>query len=914
MPSKFFFSLLKAKRAREEITMLKTDDGRQLESEEDIMRELFAYYSRLFKQDTITEADRRLRMEVLTNTSKKLSREQNGTLNKQPEREEVRAILSSMPREKSPGLDGMTIETVEALGEQAENDVLPVALAFWNGEEITWKQKQRVIKLLPKEGDAHLIKNWRPISLLNLAYKEWCNKSKQKILFVKLDFEKAYDRVGHEYLWQTMEAMNISEKFIRLTRGLVEGATSKLHINGFFSKEIILERGVRQGCPLAPLLFAIATQPLMLILREKEAAGKLQGLKIKGQKSMLHTLFADDSGVMIGAEQQNFEELHDAVRIYERISGAKLNLKKSTVIPLGASETPDWLTQTGCHIAKRGEIVRYLGFPIGRGITEEEQKDYIVGKMKKKLSNWKFSALSFTGRAVALKHIIRSTPIHLIACLNLQKQSLVDMEAVCRCYLWGKNKDGANKISLIAWNEIQKGKHEGGLGMHDFIMTSKALRSKQMGKMFTANDEEWTWAAEQLIRSVKAKGKEARERRDWSIQEILILQSPSKVPAAPTASGLLNVWKTLRRKLELDQNSLMDAGMRTNKYLKLAESQSWLSREEKVTCQQMLHTTNCTTLSDWKRWSQQNNTGRDHIARRTGDKLNITSAEGEKIEDLDWKWRPKTKEYRGWNQPTKVWKALMREQSTSAHRFNKKWARNESDRKWGKRLRNVWRSPFPDSDKIWLWRVLQHGIPTLERIEMWGHGDGKCMRCHNAKETIDHLLIDCPESQKGWNEWKQQSGSDMRHLTGDFIDRLDVAWKHSSWAHAAILLKLIWNIWMDRNASTYNAQQRTTPIRVSVMQAVSMLEAIAGRPRSNVKTERKIRDSYEEIRRDFNLSAEQEVPCEVMDDARDKDRSTHEGGNARNAEIPSNSHEHGEGSDEANQNTNTDTIARRESG
>ncbi|KAL3678974.1 hypothetical protein R1sor_021930 [Riccia sorocarpa] len=720
-----------------------------------------------------------------------------------------------------------------------------------------------------------------------LAFKagqEWCEKSNQQVLIVKLDFEKAYDRVGHEYLWQTMAAMEIDEKFIKLTQGLVEGATSKLHVAGTFSKEIVLERGVRQGCPLAPLLFSIATQPLMLILREKEREGKLTGLHIKGQKTMLHSLFADDSGVMVKAEAENFNELQEAVRIYKRISGAKLNLRKSTIIPLGLSEIPDWLQRTGCHIARKGEIIRYLGFPIGWGITEEEQKDFVMGKMKKKLNNWKFRRLSFSGRVVALKHVVRCVPIHLLACLNLQKQTFDDMESICRTYLWGISKTGTSKVPLIAWAEVQRGKHAGGLGLADFRTTSKALRLKQIAKMFTHPDEDWIGAAEQLIRSTNSRGRDARERRDWLLQEVLLLNHPIKIPKAPTLTGLLEAWKLARGKLILDDQYVVSKCWQTSKILKLAISQKWITQEEYQSSTNVLRREGIQTAEEWKRWSEVNTGEAENRTKALGRSLCRPGDEEIKIQDMDWKWRPKTKEYTGWNQPTGIWKALLSMQANSSARLNSKWSRQESDRKWGKRLKKLWHSPLPNKERMWIWKTLQHCLPTLDRISKWGHGNGKCKRCNRTKEDMDHLLTDCMESQKQWAEW-QRSTEDTNlawKQPGDFISKLDEAWSHRSWAKEALLHKVCWNLWLHRNASTYGDTKSPTPIRVAAVQAIFMLEALKPMSGDHEKAELKIRMSIDELKITFNLSTENTET--LADMAGDQEETTRRHENSENGQ------------------------------
>ncbi|KAL3697862.1 hypothetical protein R1sor_011938 [Riccia sorocarpa] len=72
-PLKFYFQLLKAKRAKDEITCLKAENGDMLTSKEAIMRELHMYYTKLFKEEMLTDPDMRKLDEVLNLVDSKVT-------------------------------------------------------------------------------------------------------------------------------------------------------------------------------------------------------------------------------------------------------------------------------------------------------------------------------------------------------------------------------------------------------------------------------------------------------------------------------------------------------------------------------------------------------------------------------------------------------------------------------------------------------------------------------------------------------------------------------------------------------------------------------------------------------------------------------------------------------------------------
>ncbi|KAL3678477.1 hypothetical protein R1sor_021433 [Riccia sorocarpa] len=773
-PSKFYFQLLKAERAKE-ITCLKAENGDMLTSKEAIMQELHRYYTKLFKEEMLTDPDVRKLDEVLNLVDAKVG-------------------------------------------------------------------------------------------------QEWAKKSKQQTLFVKLDFEKAYDRVSHTYLWKTMASMGISDHFIRLTQGLVTGATSKIFAMGTFSKDIELQRGVRQGCPLAPLLFAIASQPLLLILKQYEKEGRIHGLRINQNRSMLVQLFADDSGVSIKADEDDFEELHNAIRLYERISGAKLNLQKSTVIPWGMETIPDWLINKGCKIAQKGETVRYLDFPVGWAISEEDQKMYLLNKVKKRLNFWGYRLLTFQGRAVVLKHILRVIPVYNLACLDFSKAALSKLEAIGRTFLWGSNKEGQPKVPLIAWTKIQAEKKEGGLAICSFEVLGNAMRMQQVTKIITAPNEEWVMAASALITQAQAHRADIREVQGWQVVDRLLLNAPKRVTNAPVTTALLKTWsraKKARRSIDGQsfrktgqwastlhwQNNNVGSRRRIRRFSEGhvgGRGLDWQDKARRSTNSEILDVETRITLEHWSQFQ-------------------VVRDPNLKIEDMGWYWQPARQPYTGWSLHTKIWKAIVKDGQEQSAYQNYNWTRSDTERRWKKRMAKIWKSNLQFRDRVWLWKVCQLGIPTMERVAKWGKGSNMCIRCNQTVESVSHLFVSCAKARTKWIEYADKcKGSDWELvIDGDLVELIDSAMKGNKPHKLALCTKILWQIWLERNSKTYAQEEKHIPVFVTASMATETLTAQSRFTKPDSKAMATLKSAIEEIRRCFPPLEENATTVNMEDTQRE---------------------------------------------
>ncbi|KAL3697371.1 hypothetical protein R1sor_011447 [Riccia sorocarpa] len=542
--------------------------------------------------------------------------------------------------------------------------------------------------------------------------QEWAQVTNQNTIFVKLDFMKEYDRVAHGFLWDTLATVGMGEETVQRIKGLVVGGSSEIHINGDFMEEISIERGVRQGCPLAPLLFAMTTQPLMRTLREEEAQGNIQGLNIGDGKSLLHQLFADDTGICITAEEAQFDKLKEVIRDFEVASGASLNLQKSIVMQMRPGPPQMWMEDSGCEVAGPGKKFVYLGVSTSTPIDEKTIADEIVQKMLKKLKHWSNRLLSWPSKTILLRHVLAATPLYQLLSVGLSKDGLEALERLCRNFLWG-------------WNEE--------------------------GRILEGEDVEWIHLAQSFILRSLRRGSYQRECRQWTTREGLLLLPLTKIAGSPTLTRILSSWFRARRQLEwtgpskeLDgrmtmlQVKMMYQLAETNtlrlvkpvKELGVLRKAGICTLEEAMEVSRRIgwkaHLRNCCIfpeedtllrLEELEVWSRQQLLVRKDIMELDG-----------------WRWKTKPGVFQ-WYWSTKNWRQIMEKVVDFSETMEDKWRSQSQVLQWQQRWRYLWEALISYRRKVWLWRITQRGFFTNSRAAEMGHQDGSCKRCPEQSEV-----------------------------------------------------------------------------------------------------------------------------------------------------------------------------------
>lgn len=247
------------------------------------------------------------------------------------------------------------------------------------------------------------------------------HRKKEDTFRLKLDFEKAFDRIEHDYLHATLENLGFSGRFVEAIKTLIEDVVSCVQFNGTYSLEFELKRGVRQGCPVAQLVFVIATQPFMDFLDHCKREKSYKGIHIDGDRAETYRLFADDMDL-------SFED----DEIFEGALGAKLNIEKSIFVPYYCGgDISLWICRSGCRIAAKGEVIRYLGSPIGHKIMANQARSFCAFLIATKLASWDTNDTSFYSRIVLIKHILHAIPMFLQISSHINKATWKHIENMC---------------------------------------------------------------------------------------------------------------------------------------------------------------------------------------------------------------------------------------------------------------------------------------------------------------------------------------------------------------------------------------------------------------------------------------------------------------------------------------------------
>ena len=154
---------------------------------------------------------------------------------------------------------------------------------------------------------------------------------------VHLDIAKAFDTVRRGYLFRALQALGASHNMISFVRLLLTDTFASAHVNGVESQPFRFEAGVRQGCPLSPLVFLLSPQGLSCWLEKARQGpdGRTMGITM-GRRTYVSSHLADDTTVYLSPPlQPAADTLLTALHSFRLATGQAVNVAKSGILCFG---------------------------------------------------------------------------------------------------------------------------------------------------------------------------------------------------------------------------------------------------------------------------------------------------------------------------------------------------------------------------------------------------------------------------------------------------------------------------------------------------------------------------------------------------------------------------------------------------
>ena len=324
------------------------------------------------------------------------------------EQEVLRAMRRAKPG-RSPGLDGIPADLYCRL----RHSFAPLFSRLFSAIAATGVLPpgfhEGLITIMHKSGDRSDPSNYRPITLLNTDYRLYTlllarrlgpclphiidpeqaafvpgrrvgdnimalqllphllRRSGRWALAVFCDFFKAYDTIDREFLFSALSALGVGDAFNSLIRPLLTDTCARAVVNGFISGPASFLAGVRQGCPLAPLLYLCVAQALHAFLQARGIG--IPDLLPCSQRTTTTGTYADDAQVLLETPAQIADFL-SAMDTFAAATGQRLNPAKSRLLALGVVP-PDLEAVLPPLAARRGlplvDVATALGVPFSNG-------------------------------------------------------------------------------------------------------------------------------------------------------------------------------------------------------------------------------------------------------------------------------------------------------------------------------------------------------------------------------------------------------------------------------------------------------------------------------------------------------------------------------------------------------------------
>lgn len=526
--SRFFHGVTAIRRRKNSFDLLRDANGNWIGDQDQIENIATSYFQDLFAEEGVRIAS------PLNGAFPTLSVENKRMLSKRVTRSDIYNVIRHMNPFKEPGVDGLQAGFFQSqwsfIGESFCNLILDV---FRCPEKVS-ELNDTLITLIPKVEPVESIRNFIPISLCNVSYKvitkilaqrlrslmgslvNPCQssfiphrqsrdniilaqeifhsmrkrKGKKRWMAIKLDLEKAYDRLSWHFIKETLGDIGLPDDFVNLVWQCISTPRMRMLWNGEALNEFSPSRGIWQGNPLSPYLFVLCIEKLFQMITMAVEHNQGHPIQLsRGGPNISHLAFVDDVLLFAEAGVEQIMLMKGILDVFCRVSGQKVSEEKTRIF--FSQNANSNLRQQICDnsgFQVTNDLGKYLGVPILHNRVNRRSFQFILDKVDQRLSNWKVKTLSFAGRLTLTKSVLQSLPSYVMQAAYVPRFICDEIDKKCRSFVWGDTAD-KKRVHLVNWKRLCSLKDWGGLGLRSARAINQTALMKASWHLIKGREE-----------------------------------------------------------------------------------------------------------------------------------------------------------------------------------------------------------------------------------------------------------------------------------------------------------------------------------------------------------------------------------------------------------------------------------------
>ena len=779
---------------KDTITGIETEITKQNEIEQKQKGFFETLYKKGEVDDTIKIDD------FLPNNSqkKKICKETRDKLDGLITLEELTEALEDTSNKSCPGEDGFSYTFYKAFWSVLKYTVLAVANRSLISRKLPTSQRNGIINMIPKgTKDKRYLDNWRPIMLLNCLYKiissvmarrlqqalkeiispdqtgflqdRYINennvitcevledaKKKNKLgLMLAIDFSKAFDCLSHAFIRKSLAHFGFGEKYISYVNTLITDFQAAVLHAGNISDYFKLQRGAKQGDPLAALLFILAVEILSIRLKEDP---DIKHYKMDGTTVKL-ILYADDLNLFMEYDEESLRKAIKILDEFKNMSGLIIQVKKTQVVLLGRKYNES--THKLCRdIDMRwDQKFKLLGLEFNAFSDDNTTVNYDnkLDEIFDEMASWRNKFISIRARKNIVTGLFLSKLTHIAAVLpNLEHKKIKKIESRLYEFIWG----GTAKLER---EEAKLSFEMGGLNYPDLKSAWHALKLSWIRRIEYGQKTKWYALLQAKVMKVD-KNLDINNITAWSTCQI------NKVARDINSKIWKSIFDSLKEYIRKDlrinneralKHNMWGMGMlKTNSGNRMNLSKVRTLEEQRILPVELLNINenNVEVKPNEELYNAFPTLKKNHIKNAT--EALATYLAKYNILKLNGSYKTPCRTYlhenihkfkKGsgwWVKSLKFNENILKNVRKRENKWREKLSDNSLDRKfWDDQYKMVHKISFDNKIQMTQFQIMKGNLKTNYVVHKFKtFVPEECTFCNANIETIEHLFFNCPET------------------------------------------------------------------------------------------------------------------------------------------------------------------------